>query len=195
MFVECLTLGTTVFAECLAVPSVRHSVNNLFTERRTLPRAALGKVGFAECPIKSTRQSLRHSAKGRIPVVPHSLCADDGGGRRRWTTRMDDVDVGKPRLPWKAAGDGDGVGRRRSAAVVGRPGGGCGRGRGGGGQHGGAWSGRTGGVRAAGVGAACGRRGGGRQLQRGGGQHWRRAGGRGARAGQHGGAGIEIARA
>jgi hypothetical protein len=28
------------------------------TERRTLPSAALGKVGFAECPIKSTRQSL-----------------------------------------------------------------------------------------------------------------------------------------
>jgi hypothetical protein len=64
-----LTLGKTVFAECLAVPSALHSVNNLFTERRTLPRAALGKVGFAECPIKSTRQSLRHSAKDRIPVV------------------------------------------------------------------------------------------------------------------------------
>jgi hypothetical protein len=69
MFAECLTLGTTVFVECLAVPSARHSVNNLFTERRALPRAALGKVGFAECPIKCTRQSLRHSAKGRIPVV------------------------------------------------------------------------------------------------------------------------------
>jgi hypothetical protein len=69
MFAECLTLGKTVFAECLAVPSALHSVNNLFTERRSLPRAALGKVDFAECPIKSTRQSLRHSAKGRIPVV------------------------------------------------------------------------------------------------------------------------------
>jgi hypothetical protein len=41
---------------------------------------------------------------------------------------MDDVDVGKPRLPWTVAGDG--VGRRRSAAVVGHPGGGGGRGRG-----------------------------------------------------------------
>jgi hypothetical protein len=35
----------------LAVPSVLHSVNKLFTERRTLPSAALGKVFFAECPI------------------------------------------------------------------------------------------------------------------------------------------------
>jgi hypothetical protein len=34
-----------------------------------LPSAALGKAGFAECPIKSTRQSHRHSAKARIPVV------------------------------------------------------------------------------------------------------------------------------
>jgi hypothetical protein len=34
-----------------------------------LPSAALGKVGFAECPIKSTRQSRRHSAKSRIPIV------------------------------------------------------------------------------------------------------------------------------
>jgi hypothetical protein len=69
MFAECLTLGKTVFAECLAVPSALHSVNKIFTERRTLPRAALGKVDFAECPIKSTRQSRRHSAKSRIPVV------------------------------------------------------------------------------------------------------------------------------
>jgi hypothetical protein len=87
-------------------------------------------------------------------------------------------------------------GRRRSAAVVGRPGEGGGRGRGGrvrggGGQHDGmvaAACGRTdgvvrargGGVRAAG--AACGRRGGGRQLRR-----W--AGG--GRAGR----GVEMARA
>jgi hypothetical protein len=34
-----------------------------------LPSAALGKVCFAECPIKSTRQSRRHSAKTQIPVV------------------------------------------------------------------------------------------------------------------------------
>jgi hypothetical protein len=56
------------------MPSARRSLNNRFTECRTLPRAALGKVGFAECPIKSTRQSRRHSAKGRIPVVSTS-CA------------------------------------------------------------------------------------------------------------------------
>jgi hypothetical protein len=69
VFAECLTLGKAVFAECLDVPSVLHSINQLFTKRRTLPRAVLGKVCFAECPIKSTRQSLRHSAKARIPVV------------------------------------------------------------------------------------------------------------------------------
>jgi hypothetical protein len=51
------------------VPSVPHSVNKTFTERRSLPSAALGKVGFAECPIKSTRQSHRHSAKSQISVV------------------------------------------------------------------------------------------------------------------------------
>jgi hypothetical protein len=45
---------------------------------------------------------------------------------------VDDVDVGKSWLPWTAAGDG--VGRRRSAAVVGRPGGGGSRGRGVGGS-------------------------------------------------------------
>jgi hypothetical protein len=69
IFAECLPLGKALFAEYFAVPSVLHSVNNLFTERRTLPRAALSKVVFAECPIKSTRQSCRHSVKARITVV------------------------------------------------------------------------------------------------------------------------------
>jgi hypothetical protein len=69
VFTECLTLGKEVFVECFAVPSVLHSVNKLFTERWTLPSAALGKVIFAECPIKGTQQSHRHSAKARIPVV------------------------------------------------------------------------------------------------------------------------------
>jgi hypothetical protein len=64
-----LTLGKAVFAECFAVPSVLHSVNKLFTEHRTLPNAALGKVLFVEFPIKSNRQSRRHSAKARILVV------------------------------------------------------------------------------------------------------------------------------
>jgi hypothetical protein len=68
-FAECLPLGKAVFAECFDVPSVRLSVNKLFTERKTLPSAALGKVRFAECPIKSTRQSRWHSAKDLIPVV------------------------------------------------------------------------------------------------------------------------------
>ena len=69
IFAECLPLGKALFAECFSVLSVLHSVNKLFTERRTLLSAALGKVFFAECPIKSTRQSRRHSAKARIPVV------------------------------------------------------------------------------------------------------------------------------
>jgi hypothetical protein len=51
------------------VPSVQHSVKGLFAESLNLPSAALGKAFFAECPIKSTRQSRRHSAKPAIPVV------------------------------------------------------------------------------------------------------------------------------
>ena len=57
------------------MPSVPQSVNKLFTERRTLPSAALGKVFLTECPIKSTWQRAWHSAKARIPVVvaePHN---------------------------------------------------------------------------------------------------------------------------
>jgi hypothetical protein len=56
------------FAECHSVlgkekwclPSVylcREPANAVVTERRTLPSAALGKDFYAECPIKSTRQS------------------------------------------------------------------------------------------------------------------------------------------
>jgi hypothetical protein len=52
-----------------AVPSVQHSVKGLFAESLNLPSAALGKAFFAECPIKSTRQSRRYSAKPAIPVV------------------------------------------------------------------------------------------------------------------------------
>jgi hypothetical protein len=51
------------------VPSVQHSVKELFSERLTLPSAALGKAFFAECPTKGTRQRGRHSAKPQIPVV------------------------------------------------------------------------------------------------------------------------------
>jgi hypothetical protein len=58
-----------VFAACFSVTSVLHSVNKIFTKRGNLPSAALGKVFFAEYPIKSTQQRRRHSAKGRIPVV------------------------------------------------------------------------------------------------------------------------------
>jgi hypothetical protein len=68
-FAECLTLGKLVFAECSPVPSVQHSVKGLFAESLTLPSAALGKDFFAECPTKSTRQRIQHSAKPAIPVV------------------------------------------------------------------------------------------------------------------------------
>jgi hypothetical protein len=68
-FVECLTLGELVFAECRPVPSVQHSVKGLFVESLTLPSAALGKSFFAECPTKGTRQRIQHSTKPVIPVV------------------------------------------------------------------------------------------------------------------------------
>jgi hypothetical protein len=68
-FAECWPLGKMVFAESFPVPSVLHSVNQLVTESRSSPSAALGKASFAECPTKGTRQSVRHSAKSRIPVV------------------------------------------------------------------------------------------------------------------------------
>jgi hypothetical protein len=68
-FAECLTLGKHVFVECGPVPSVLHTVTSLVTESQTLPSAALGKAIFAECPRKGTRQSVRHLAKARIPVV------------------------------------------------------------------------------------------------------------------------------
>jgi hypothetical protein len=68
-FAECCTLGKRVFAECVPVPSVQHSVKRLVAESLTLPSAALGKAFFAECPTKATRQRGRHSTKPRIPVV------------------------------------------------------------------------------------------------------------------------------
>jgi hypothetical protein len=51
------------------VLSVQHSANQLVTESSSSPSAVLGKASFAECPTKGTRQSVRHSAKSRIPVV------------------------------------------------------------------------------------------------------------------------------
>jgi hypothetical protein len=51
------------------VPRVLLSANAVITKSRTLSSAALGKGFFAECPIKSTRQSTEHSAKTRILVV------------------------------------------------------------------------------------------------------------------------------
>jgi hypothetical protein len=42
----------------------------IFAECLTLSKQALYRAqDFVECPIKSTRQSRRHSAKSRIPVV------------------------------------------------------------------------------------------------------------------------------
>jgi hypothetical protein len=68
-FAECLALGKVFFAECLSVPRVLLSVNVVITESRNLPSAALDKEVFAECPTESTRQSVVHSAKSRIPVM------------------------------------------------------------------------------------------------------------------------------
>jgi hypothetical protein len=42
-------------------------------ESITLSSAALGKVFFAECPTKGTRQRIQHSAKPRIPVVKDEI--------------------------------------------------------------------------------------------------------------------------
>jgi hypothetical protein len=68
-FAECLALGKDIFAECISVPRVLHSVNEFVTESRTFPSVVLGKGFFAECPTKSTRQRAEHSAKPQIPVV------------------------------------------------------------------------------------------------------------------------------
>jgi hypothetical protein len=47
-FVECSALGKDIFAECISVRRVLHSVNELIIESKTLPSAALGKDIFAE---------------------------------------------------------------------------------------------------------------------------------------------------
>jgi hypothetical protein len=99
VFAECLTLGKAVFAECLAVPSVLYSVNKLFTERRTLPSAALSKVFFAEC---GARQSLlcrvpdkNHSAKppalGKGPNSGSELLLTEA----EWKARKKKSTIGK----------------------------------------------------------------------------------------------------
>jgi hypothetical protein len=68
-FAECLALGKDFFAECNPVPRVMLSANTIVTESRTLPSVVLGKDFFVECLIESTRQSVEHSVKARIPVV------------------------------------------------------------------------------------------------------------------------------
>ena len=69
-FAECVTLGKLVFAECLPVSSVQHSVKGLFAESLTLPRAALGKAFFAEC---LTLGKHVFSECGLVPSVLHSV--------------------------------------------------------------------------------------------------------------------------
>jgi hypothetical protein len=64
-FVECLTLGKHVFAESFPVPSVLHSVNQLVTESRTSPSAALSKTFFCRVPDK--RHSAKCPALGKVP--------------------------------------------------------------------------------------------------------------------------------
>jgi hypothetical protein len=60
----------TDFAECFAVPSVLHSVNKLYTERRTLPSSALGKVFFAECPTKTLGKGPDSGSEGMWCYLP-----------------------------------------------------------------------------------------------------------------------------
>ena len=50
-----------IFAECL-----KNTRQNHFYR---VPKKTLGKAVFAECLIKNTRQSFRHSAKCRFSVV------------------------------------------------------------------------------------------------------------------------------
>jgi hypothetical protein len=64
-FTECFTLalGKEVFAKCFFLYSAK------VTSLPSVFYLTLDKAFFAECPKKNTRQSLRHSAKKRIPVV------------------------------------------------------------------------------------------------------------------------------
>jgi hypothetical protein len=55
-FAESLTLGKAPFTECLSMYSVSLSVNEAVAESLISPRVTLGKVRFAECPIKCTRR-------------------------------------------------------------------------------------------------------------------------------------------
>ena len=77
IFAECQKKGTR---QRRILPSVEkcHSAKYIFAECRKntrqshlcrVPKKTLGKAVFAECPIKYTRQSFRHSAKCRFPVV------------------------------------------------------------------------------------------------------------------------------
>jgi hypothetical protein len=51
------------------MPSVPHSVKDVFAKSMRSPSVALGKIFFVECPTNCTQQSAEHSAKSRIPVV------------------------------------------------------------------------------------------------------------------------------
>jgi hypothetical protein len=64
-FAESLTLGKAPFAECLS--------NGVIVESLILTRVTLGKVYFAKCKIKCTRQSVELSAKrGALGKEPNS---------------------------------------------------------------------------------------------------------------------------
>jgi len=75
-FAECHSSAKRAFAECRPLPNAGHSVAlgkaTLclvldFAECHPVRHSA--KSGFAECPIFGTRQSWRHSANLRSPVV------------------------------------------------------------------------------------------------------------------------------
>ena len=91
------------FAECRPLPSAGHSVAlGKATLCRVLdfaechPVRHSAKSGFAECPIFGTRQSWRHSANLRSPVVNHgteNLCMtlDQAGSTEIYHLPRDEV--------------------------------------------------------------------------------------------------------
>ena len=50
-FAEYATLRKRLFAECLTLPSVRHSAKILFAKCLSLPSAALGKLSLCRVPV------------------------------------------------------------------------------------------------------------------------------------------------
>jgi hypothetical protein len=61
------------FAECLILPSARHSAKPYLPSAKFRRVRHSAKVAFAECPIFGTRQRFEHWAKSRFPIVHPSV--------------------------------------------------------------------------------------------------------------------------